>query len=303
MPRPNQLPPLTWIRAFCEAARHGSFKSAAEELSVSPSTISHEIRKLEEWTQTPLFDRSGRAITLTAEGEKLRDAVLPAFDGLAAAFDVFSGGEQRPLRIGMFPFLASEFFVPRLAQLEELLNGQTVKIISTTHLSDLSEPNPSDRLDAVIRYGESPMKGFHCTELTRVHIMPVVAANTDIRASAKKPMKRIRMENAFEGWKVLKKAGISLPPAGDDAIVVDNYLSGLRAVEQGLGIGIALLPLAASWIADGRLGPWSDDPVAIPERYWFVTDKNSPHRKTLDKVAVWLSGEFDIQSSALFSGS
>lgn len=291
MPTPNQVPPLTWIRAFCEAGRQGSFKAAARELGVSPSTISHEIRKLEDWLHVPLFDRSGRAITLTQEGRRLFDAVRPAFDGLADAFDQFANTSDRALRLGMFPFLASEVFVPRLSRLENVLNGHPIKIASTNHISDLRLSDPSARLDAVIRYGVNPITGFHCVELTKVSLTPVVSgrlADNDMPAAG---LRRIQMDNTFDGWKLLEDAGVSMPPVAGPPVVVDNYVSGLRAVEQGIGIGIGLLPLAATWIADGRIRPLSEQRVHIPEKYWFVSDKSSPHRKLLDRIASWLKEE------------
>ncbi len=291
MTKTQQLPPLTWIRAFCEAGRQGSFKEAANQLGVSPSTISHEVRKLEDWINAPLFDRSGRSITLTEEGQNLLAAVSPAFDRLAAAFQAFGRADRQTLRIGMFPFLASEVFVPRLPRLENVLSGHPIKIASTNHIADLRSPDPSERLDAVIRYGIKPIPGFHCVELTKVSLVPVVAghlADGDVPAAG---LKRIQMDNAFDGWKLLEDAGVSLPPAAGPSVVVDNYVSGLRAVEQGVGIGIGLLPLAATWIADGRIRPWSETQIHIPEKYWFVSDKSSAHRKLLDRIAVWLKEE------------
>ncbi len=296
MPTPNQVPPLTWIRAFCEAGRQGSFKAAARELGVSPSTISHEIRKLEDWLHVPLFDRSGRAISLTQEGRRLFEAVRPAFDGLAAAFDQFAASSDRALRIGMFPFFASEFFVPRLPDLESLLNGRSVKIVSSNHLQDLSLEDPADRLDAVIRYGTDPAHGLHSIELTRVQVTAVVSANLADGDLKRDGMKRVRMESGFDGWGVLEETGIPLPPETGAPVIVDNYVSGLRAVEKGLGLGIALLPLAESWIQDGRLRVLSNRTVEIPERYWFVCSKNSAHRDILEKIALWLKEELSVRT-------
>ena len=291
MTGPSKLPPLTWVRAFSEAARLGSFKAAAESLGVSPSTISHEIRKLEDWTQTPLFDRSGKSIALTAEGQVLFEGVAPAFEQLATAFDGIAVPHDTALKIGMFPFMASEVFVPRLGQMEDLLEGRAVKIASTNHLSDLSHTNPEHRLDAVIRYGVAPVAGFDCVELTRVSFVPVSSGQADLATDEDGHVKRIRMDNGFDAWGLIAQSGIALPPASDAPIIVDNYLSGLKAVVQGAGIGIALLPLAADWISDGRLRPLSNRSIDIPERYWFVFAKNSPHAKTLKKIAMWMRAE------------
>lgn len=294
MPKPDQLPPLAWIRAFCEAARHQSFKSAAEALGVSPSTISHEIRKLEDWVQVPLFDRSGRSVVLTAEGARLFADVGAVFDNLETAFEAFATKPIDVLRIGMFPFLASEFVLPRMPTIDRLLRGRTVEVVSSNHLSDLTHPDPSQRLDAVIRYGAVPSQGHHCIELTRVWVTPVVSGKASTKTTGK--MRRVQLDSGFEGWQLLESNKIDLPENRPPPIIVDNYVSGLRAVEQGLGIGIGLLPLVASWVSDGRLRLWGDKSIEIDERYWLVCSRSSPHIALFDQLALWLGEEFAAQN-------
>lgn len=67
----RRLPPLSALRAFEAAARHGSFKKAAGELAVTPTAISHQIRVLEEYTGQALFERQVRKVALTATGAAL----------------------------------------------------------------------------------------------------------------------------------------------------------------------------------------------------------------------------------------
>ncbi len=84
----RRLPPLNSLRAFEAAARHLSFKKAAEELHVTPAAVSHQIRALEEYCGTPLFHRLARALRLTEAGQ----AALSLSDRLAAvAFAVLPG--------------------------------------------------------------------------------------------------------------------------------------------------------------------------------------------------------------------
>nr|WP_199899662.1 LysR family transcriptional regulator [Sneathiella glossodoripedis] len=64
-----KLPPLNALRAFEAAARHLSFSRAADELSVTPAAVSHQIKGLEDWLAVPLFRRLNRAVMLTDEGQ------------------------------------------------------------------------------------------------------------------------------------------------------------------------------------------------------------------------------------------
>ena len=64
----RKLPPFAAVRAFEAAARHGSFTAAAEELNVTQSAISHQVKRLEEFLDTPLFVRAPQELTVTAAG-------------------------------------------------------------------------------------------------------------------------------------------------------------------------------------------------------------------------------------------
>jgi DNA-binding transcriptional LysR family regulator len=74
--------PLSLLRAFESAARTGSFRTAADELHLTPSAVSHAIRKLERTLGAGLFEREGRTVILSPEGEALMRHVGHAFEEL-----------------------------------------------------------------------------------------------------------------------------------------------------------------------------------------------------------------------------
>jgi TolB-like protein len=82
----KRLPPLKALRAFEAAARHMSFKAAADELALTPTAISHQIRLLETALGRPLFRRRARPLTLTPAGAALFPVVRKGFDSIAEAF-------------------------------------------------------------------------------------------------------------------------------------------------------------------------------------------------------------------------
>src|SRR5205823_1158312 len=85
----GKLPPLKALRAFEAAARHMSFKAAADELGLTPTAISHQIRLLETVVGEALFRRRPRPLILTSAGEALFPAVRSSFDSMAEAFATF----------------------------------------------------------------------------------------------------------------------------------------------------------------------------------------------------------------------
>ena len=110
-------PSLRGLRTFCVAARLGSFRRASEELFVTASAVSHQIKSLEDELGEPLFARSNRDRVLTATGELLYAKLNPLIEQLDTVVSGFKTGSVRvSIRISVQPFFASEYFVPRLSE-------------------------------------------------------------------------------------------------------------------------------------------------------------------------------------------
>ena len=108
---------LRGLRTFCVAARYGSFRTASEELFVTASAVSHQIKSLEEELGEPLFEGSSRSRSLTETGKSLYADVSPLIDQLDTVVAGYkAGGISSSIRISVQPFFASEFFVPRLSE-------------------------------------------------------------------------------------------------------------------------------------------------------------------------------------------
>ena len=108
------------LRTFCVAARCLSFKVAAEQLCVTPSAVSHQIKGLEDRLQALLFERRTREVVLTDLGATLFSQVEPLLtelDKVTARF-LQRNGQRRVLRITLLPFFASEMFIPRLSSVD-----------------------------------------------------------------------------------------------------------------------------------------------------------------------------------------
>ena len=82
MVTPVKTPPLRLLRAFCAAARHSSFKDAADRLALTPSAVSHQVRELEEQMGVSLFRRRTRSVELTPAGRQLFDDLEPALEAV-----------------------------------------------------------------------------------------------------------------------------------------------------------------------------------------------------------------------------
>lgn len=158
----THLPPLNSIRVLEAAARLKSFKAAADELNVTPTAISHQIRMLEERLGTLLFERKTRAIELTEEGEKLAQASYQALKQLSTVLEGISD-TQTTLTLSTTSSFAAMWLIPKLEKFYEL-NPHIQVIVKTGELLDDMEKDR--RIDLAIRYGQ-----FKGEEANRVELV------------------------------------------------------------------------------------------------------------------------------------
>ena len=115
-----KLPPLKALPVFEAVARLNSFSLAADELAVSQSAVSHQIKQLETYLGEQLFWRSGRTLSLTDEGRQYLDAVSSALLQIERASEQILGHEESLLRLSVFSSFAVRWLVPRLPDLKRL---------------------------------------------------------------------------------------------------------------------------------------------------------------------------------------
>ncbi len=290
----QRLPPLAWLRAFEAAGRLESFRRAAEELHVTPSAVSHHVRSLEGYLATPLFERARNRVRLTQEGAAYLERLSAGFAELARAADVLAAPDRARLTVGAFPFLASEVLLPHLAELAARLPEVALRMVSETALELLTHAEPERRVDAIVRYGDGRFPGCTARKLTEVALVPVCApalAQEDMEALvALGP--RITVGGPFEGWtRWAESAGVELA-ATAQTVGFDSYLTAMRAVEQGLGVGLGILPFVNGWLADGRVVRAHEHQIAAEQSSYLVTAQHAAERPELDLLADWLLARF-----------
>lgn len=158
-----RLPPLNGLRAFEAAARHLSFKLAAEELSVTPGAVSQQVKQLEQALGVPLFRRLHRSLVLTGQGEALLPAASEAFERLSAACDGLARGLQgRALRLGISPRLATapEALLARIAA--PAGPPDWLRVSGSEELAELLKGG----LDAILRPPGGSHPGLHGERLS-----------------------------------------------------------------------------------------------------------------------------------------
>ena len=111
----RRLPPFAAVKAFEAAARHCNFQLAAQELGISASAVSHQVKSLEDFTATPLFIRRNNRLILRDEGKAYYERLVTALDSIEISTDnlIRSSGRGQ-VTVNLYPSLADVWLIPRL---------------------------------------------------------------------------------------------------------------------------------------------------------------------------------------------
>ena len=165
-----KLPPLSSVRVFEAAARHGSFKKAAEELNITASAVSHAVQNLEDWLGVTLFQRGGGKLGLTEPGAAYAAAVGEALKAVAEATARLPGRRsQGRLAISSAPGFANRWLLPRLSRFTARYPETGVDIETSLKAVDL----PMEGIDAAIRLAPATRSMPSWTRLLDESLMPV----------------------------------------------------------------------------------------------------------------------------------
>lgn len=256
---PRRLPTLSALRAFEAAARHGSFKLAAHELAVTPTSISHQVKSLEEQLGLKLFERFNRRVELTSAGEHYVATLTRAFDDIDAATRQLSahgkaeeGGER--LVIVSNPGFVDCWLRARLADFQARHPGLWPEIIS----SDATREALAGGAHMAIHYGH-PLNGLRCELLTKTNYFPVCSPRLmegpyPLTSLANLRHHTLLHEDATRHWgQWLKDAGA---PAGIDWRAGPVFHSSVLVIETavaGQGVAMADELIAGDHLEAGRL--------------------------------------------------
>ncbi len=184
----RHLPPLSSLRAFEAAARHESFKLAAEELSVTPTAISHQIRSLEEIIGLQLFERQTRKVTMTMAARQIYPALHQGFDLFAQALQPFiDDAGSASITVSTTTAFASHWLMPRLSAFHAMHPQITLSVLANNDPVNLE----TGQADLAIRLFGTPPATEAGTALFQDRL--TVMAAPGFRLSSLHDLKRVRL--------------------------------------------------------------------------------------------------------------
>lgn len=289
----RKLPPLHALRAFEATARHLHFARAADELGLTPTAISHQVRQLEAIMGVELFRRFPRPVRLTAAGEMLFPVLRTALDQIAGTIAQLAvTAPKAPLRLSVTMAFASRWLMSRLP----LLRAETGLNI-TVEAADLPADLHASNIDMAIRYAQQPDGKAQWHRLFADTIIPVCTpdlANTTLPLTPDGilalPLLQYRWKSissnapSWDRWHAQAGSTAPLP------VVTQSFSEEIHAIDaaaSGQGAVLASQHLVADLIKAGQLVQLSD--IALPGlTYWAVFLSTHPDKVRLEQLLGWL---------------
>lgn len=243
---------LSAVRAFEAAARNGSFRIAAVELNLSPSAVSHAVLNLEQALGTALFERTGRVVRLSPDGETLMRYVGAAFEQLRIGVETVSNRGPQLLRLHSAPSFAAQCLTPRLSGFLNAHPDVSVRLAASTDYALFN----SDDFDADIVYGPVRGEGLEVIPLGEETVTPLCAPSLGNRLRTPEDLLDLvliqsdRKQVRWPDW--FAENGLAAP-LGGSGMRFDRSFLAIAAAADGLGVALELTRLAERELASGRL--------------------------------------------------
>ena len=243
--------PLSHLKAFEAAARTGSFRSAANELSLSPSAISHAIRKLEADMGIRLFVRSTRQIHLTPQGTFLYQHVKRAFDDLRHGINTVAARGPAVLRLHVAPSFAAQWLTPRLSTFLETHPRIDLRIAANTEPVRFD----TDEFDIDITYGKPRVEGAITIPLGEELLTPLCTPAMATRITRPANLAQVPLiQSEYKQFRWPSWFEINdLPVLTPQGARFDRSFLAIAAAADGLGVVLESTRLAERELDTGRL--------------------------------------------------
>jgi len=291
---PDSPLPLNGLRAFEAAARHLNLRAAAEELNVTPSAVSHQIRGVEATLGVSLFLRANKRLFLTGDGRALLPGLSEGFGRIEhAVAELHNNQEQGVLTISMVSTFAMRWFLPRLPRFQQRFPDIEIRISTTMRPVNFERED----IDAAIRHGDGAWSGMQCDRLFNVETTPVCSPDL---LSADPPLNvpadlrhHILLHASARGddWaQWFAHSGVpSVKPARELTFETTNFA--LAAAIKGLGVAIADRRIVEEDVESGRLVIPFEQTRPHPESYFLVCPLSQADKPKMAHFREWLMSE------------
>ncbi|WP_293576022.1 LysR substrate-binding domain-containing protein [Phaeobacter sp.] len=292
--RHYNLPPLTTLSAFEAAARHLSFKNAAQELSVTPGAVSHQIKALEGELGLALFQRKHRGVELTREGQDLFDTVATSFRQISRQLTrIRTSGEDDAVTVGSTTAVAALWLSPVIIRFwREYPDLNIHQITQDRPFHDTGE------FDFFIRYGRDSDASLAHTPIYRDELVPVarpelaeMLAGSSLEQLAGQRL--IHLQSATQSWTTWGDWFHELGYQGDIAsgTRVTSYSLALQLARKGAGLALGWRRLIQPMLDSDKLAVIDGFAVPAPKEFYLVGLADADLSANAKKLKDWILAE------------
>jgi len=299
---PRRLPPLNALRSFEAAARYESFTRAAEELHVTQSAVSQQVKALEAQLGVRLFNRERQRLKITPAGRDYLVEIREALDHVGAATErLMQRHSAGVLTVSTSQDFAAKWLVHRLARFAAANPGIDLRVSATIHNVDFARED----VDVAVRHGDGHWPGLDATRLCAEQIFAVcspklLAGRNRLRRPAdvlKWPLLRLEDQSkAWEQWFTLAEVAA---PERLPGPVLNRASMLIDAAIDGQGIALARTTLAAWDLISGRIVRPFDLSWRPAGTYWIVCPKPAASIPKIAAFRQWLLAEAETDARRL----
>jgi len=284
----TRAPNLNALPYFEAVARRGSLSRAAEELSVSPSAVSQQVKLLEQQLGVKLFRRTGRVLSLTLEGELLAQTAGTALRMLTdVQANLGRTRTARRLNLRVSPSFGVRWLGPRLSDFLQSYPDWDLRVDAAP------DPTDFDRevMDLDVRYGTGTWPGLHCQPLVNDHVLPLASPTYLASLPKDDPLSTARLIDSARAlckWDFWLWHNKVTTASNQKTILMDRSSMALQLALDGAGVVLESLALASAELATGQLVPVTPGiPVLRFPAYWALCPARFTKRRPVRLFLGW----------------
>ena len=288
----RRLPLLNSLRTFESAARHGSFKGAAEELCVSNSAVSHQVKSLERELGVELFLRKSRAVELTRVGRAYYPILMDAFERIAEGTELVLGASGRgTITLQVYSTFTIRWLIPRLP----LLRKQYPELQLRLHTSQSDVDFEHEDVDLCVMIGSRSRADLHYDYLCSSRIFPVCSPSMmNERGLTGHPdqltnVTILQVYPSKKDWWVWLEDNDVVGVDPDSGQQFDSYDLAMNAAMQGMGVALGMEPFVTRDLEAELLAePFPGRRVYTPGDWYLVCREEKASPPDIDNFRSWL---------------
>ena len=289
----KNAPPIQFIPVFECAARHLSFKLAANELSVTAPAVAQQVKAFEQWLGRPLFFRHTRALSLTEEGEfyykVAQETVRIHRRGYVEYVRSF---EKKSLTISAPYFVAQELLMPHYLRFSDYCPNTELRIETRMSYVDFE----SESTDAAVRFGDGNWPELNKQLLAKATVAPVFGPSYEYKNDFS-DLSQLHQHRLIYADPEMRDWGPLFWPENTkqrfDNIICDSYIATVNAAADGLGVALGIFPTLNVWVNSERLLMPFAEQIEIDKGFWLVSPKDNQASKQLEGLFNWVESIFD----------